>query len=119
MHPYDKSSKKAAAILRFRRRRAQLLPRELFAEPAWDLLLELFVADASGRSITGGEVCHRIGAAPTVMSRWLIHLHKLQFVLGDGSGNLDDALVISASGLDRIEVLLRETTQLPEQPHGS
>ena len=42
----DPSASLAAAMLEFHRTRSSILPPELFAEPAWDLLLELFIADA-------------------------------------------------------------------------
>lgn len=102
----DRIATLAAAMLDFRRCRSQLLPSELFAEPAWDLMLELFIADAEGRRITARQVVERSHIPPTVMSRWLMHLSKCGLVVGDGSGDLDDLLTMSGPTLTHMESLL-------------
>ena len=102
----DPSASLAAAMLEFRRTRSSILPPELFAEPAWDLLLELFIADAEGRRLTARQVCIRAGIAPSVMSHWLKHLSQSGFVTGDGEGDLDDLLTMSAGMLDSMEKMM-------------
>ena len=102
----------AAAILDFRRSRSKILPRELFAEPAWDLLLELFVADAHGRRLTARQVCSRANIPPSVMSHWLKHLSQSGFVFGDGRGDLDDLLTLSAGMMAKMEDMLDHARQL-------
>ncbi|MFC3579512.1 hypothetical protein [Sphingomonas hylomeconis] len=99
----------AMALLRIRRARARNLPADLFSEPAWDLLLELFVADAQGSRITGGEVSSRNGIHDSVMSKWLRHMTKIGLLIGDGTGNLNDLLTLSAKGLAAMENTLSET----------
>ena len=93
-------------MLDFRRTRLSILPPELFAEPAWDLLLELFIADAEGRRLTARQVCLRSGIAPSVMSRWLKHLSQSGSVRGDGEGDLDDLLTMSAGMLAKMEAMM-------------
>lgn len=102
----DRSAAMASAMLQFRRRRAEVLPSELFGEPAWDLLLELFLADAQSRRLTGHDVCGRSGVSEPVMSRWLMHLTRLGLIVGDGSGDLRDALTLSGSALGLLEEIL-------------
>ena len=101
----------AAAILDFRSR-SKILPRELFAEPAWDLLLELFVADAQGRRLTARQVCSRASIPPSVMSHWLKHLSQSGFVVGDGKGDLDDLLTLSAGMMAKMEDMMDHARQL-------
>lgn len=108
----DYAASLANAVLEFRRSRSKILPPELFAEPAWDLLLELFVADAEGRRLTARQVCGRSNIAPTVMSHWLKHLSQSGFVVGDGKGDLDDLLTLSAGMLAKLESLMDPTCQL-------
>lgn len=65
----------ARAIYRGRRLRAQLLGDDgLFGEPAWDLLLDLFIAEAEGKRLSVTAAC--IGAAvPTSTAlRWILIL---------------------------------------------
>ncbi len=102
----DSAAELAAAMLRFRRNRTETLSADLFEEPAWDLLLELFVADAEGRSLTGRDAARRGSVRPTVMSRWLMHLDRMGMIVGDGSGDLDDELTLSATALDRMEAAM-------------
>ena len=108
----DHMASLAAAILDFRRSRSKILPPDLFAEPAWDLLLELFVADAEGRRLTARHVCDRANVPPSVMSRWLKHLSQSGFVVGDGKGDLDDLLTLSAGMMAKMEDMMAHARQL-------
>ena len=108
----DRAASLATAILDFRRSRLKLLPPELFAEPAWDLLLELFLADAEGRRLTARQVCERSDIPPPVMSRWLKHLSQSGYVVGDGNGDIDDLLTLSASMLAQMEDMMAHAAHL-------
>jgi hypothetical protein len=110
----DRAAATAGAILKFRRIRSEILPRELFAEPGWDLLLELFVADANGYHLTARAVSERDNIPPSVLSRWLIHLTQIGFIVGDGDGNLDDPLTLSGKALDTIESVMGKANELRE-----
>lgn len=114
MEKRDRASATASSILKFRRIRSEILPPELFAEPGWDLLLELFVADANGHRIAARAVGDRNKIPPTVLSRWLIHLTQIGFVVGDGDGDLDDLLTLSGKALDAIETVLVKANELLE-----
>jgi hypothetical protein len=110
----DRAASTAIAILKFRRLRSEILPGELFAEPGWDLLLELFVADANGQRLTARDVSDRANIPPTVLSRWLIHLTQIGFIVGDGDGNIDDLLTLSGKALDSVEAAMAEANVLRE-----
>jgi DNA-binding IclR family transcriptional regulator len=69
-------------------------------------LLELFLADAQGRRISAREVAEKSNISPSVMSRWLKHLSKIGYVIGDGTGDLDDMLTLSAQALQRMEQVI-------------
>lgn len=103
MRGNDRAAAIAATMLEFRRYRSGALPFDLFGEPAWDLLLELFVADADGHRLTGREVSLRSNVPPTVLSRWLIHLTKVGLIVGDGDGKLDDPLTLSGKAFELLE----------------
>ena len=85
------------------------LPGELFSEPAWVFLLELFIADARGVKLTGRQVSKRGGIDARVASAWLRHLSGLGLVIGDGKGDLDDLLTLSSQGLERMERLMKRS----------
>jgi hypothetical protein len=67
----DRAASLAIAMVEFRHARSKNLPMELFSEPAWDLMLALFVADAEGRRLTAEEVSQKCAIPPGVLSRWL------------------------------------------------
>lgn len=110
----DRAAATADAILKFRRIRSEILPRELFSEPGWDLLLELFVADAHGHRLTARGVSDRNEIPPTVLSRWLLHLTQIGYIVGDGDGNIDDPLTLSGKALDVIEAVLAKANEFQE-----
>ncbi len=55
-----------------RRRRAEVFPPDLFGEPAWDILLELYAAEQEGKSTTISAACLAPAAVPpTTALRYL------------------------------------------------
>jgi hypothetical protein len=54
-----------------RSRRAGFLRRELFAEPAWDILLDLFANAVQNRTNTVDSACLAAGVAASTALRWL------------------------------------------------
>ena len=99
----DRAVDTAATLLGMRRARAEVFPADLFSEPAWDLLLELFVADGRGERLTGAEVSQRCNVPPQILSRWLRVLSQRELIIGDGLGNLADELTLSGAGMAGME----------------
>jgi DNA-binding MarR family transcriptional regulator len=64
----------AKGIIRARTERAKHLPRSLFADPAWDILLELYSAELAQRRIAVGELCAAAKVPTTTGLRWLTAL---------------------------------------------
>jgi hypothetical protein len=61
----------AELLLAARRQRLQHLDRDLFSEPAWDMLLFMVWALNSGSRVTVGEVCRSSGTFVSTARRWL------------------------------------------------
>lgn len=61
----------ASALLRARRLRESVLPPSLFADPAWDILLDLYVQGATGRRVSVIDACHASHVPSTTALRWL------------------------------------------------
>lgn len=59
------------ALIRARRHRARYFPSELFADPAWDMMLDLFEAEISQRRVSVSAACLAAGVPPTTALRWL------------------------------------------------
>jgi predicted transcriptional regulator len=57
-----------------RRRRTTIFERSMFGEPAWDMLLALYILDVSGQRQTTGALMQFSGAPVTTARRWLDYL---------------------------------------------
>lgn len=70
----------ARRLLAQRMARFDHFPAELFHEPAWDMLLALFVAHEEGRTMNVKTLVASAHAPVTTSQRWIDHLHKLKLV---------------------------------------
>lgn len=70
----------ANAILNDRRRRSEIFNPSMFGEPAWEMLLTLFVMDREGPRLTIGALATRSGAKLTTALRWLEYLEDQNLV---------------------------------------
>jgi prefoldin subunit 5 len=59
------------AMIRVRRLRNQFFPAELFADPAWDMLLDLMAARLEGRAVAVSSLCIASAVPPTTALRWI------------------------------------------------
>jgi DNA-binding MarR family transcriptional regulator len=58
-------------VLKARRARARFFEASLFADPAWDMLLELYVAQLSQRRMSVTRLSEASGVPPTTALRWI------------------------------------------------
>lgn len=70
----------AKEIHDFRRARDAFFPVDVFAEPAWDILLILYWARFAQESFTISNVCSSAAVPPTTALRWIERLLDLGFV---------------------------------------
>lgn len=61
----------ARALYAERRRRDRTFPADIFGEPSWDILLDLFVARSEGRRVPTTSACIGAHVPPTTALRWL------------------------------------------------
>lgn len=66
----------AKAFYRFRRRRDEMFPKGLFADPAWDILLDLYISEIEGKSISITSACAAACVPATTALRWLTVLEE-------------------------------------------
>jgi hypothetical protein len=65
-----------------RRRRDRIIGQsELFGEPAWDILLDLFAAHVEGKDVSVSSACIGSASPPTTGLRWLGVLHEAGLVM--------------------------------------
>lgn len=71
-------STRALALYRARRARAASFGGhgDLFGEPAWDILLDLFIAREAGRRVSVSSACIAADVPATTALRWLAILER-------------------------------------------
>lgn len=96
----------AEAIYRDRQRRAEYLPSIPFAEPAWDLLLDLYYRTCRKERVSVSNACIASGVPSATALRWIDIL-------------VDSGLVVREADIaDRRRVWLRPTEQCMAQLGG-
>lgn len=104
----------AERLYQERRRRSRYFPEHLFAEPAWDILLDLFVNGVRRRAISITSACIAGGIPATTGLRWLGVLEKEGLLMREISG--DDARVtwvhLSQYGMNIMRSFLAEASGL-------
>ena len=73
---------RARQIVAQRRRRLELFGAAIFGEPAWEMLLLLYVTHTS-RRFTVGQLADQSGASKSTGARWIDYLEQRQFVEKD------------------------------------
>ncbi len=67
-------------LLRARRLREEYMPSDLFADPAWDMLLDLFAARLEHERVSVSSLCIASAVPPTTALRWIRTLTERGFV---------------------------------------
>lgn len=72
--PVDEEALDAATVrdlIRARRMRADVLPDDLFADPAWDMMLDLLAARLEHERVSVSSLCIASAVPPTTALRWI------------------------------------------------
>lgn len=109
----------AESLYRHRRRRGRYLPEKIFAEPAWDILLDLYVNGVRGRPVSITSACIAGDIPATTGLRWLGVLEQEDLIEREVSKT--DARVtlvrLTAGARQRLREFFAEasrTTVMPE-----
>ena len=93
---------RARAIFNERNRRSQFFSKSIFGEPAWEMLVTLYIMD--GRRVTVGKLVNMIDAPQTTALRWLQYLERKRYVMR--RADPDDRRVVCIELLDEGRDLL-------------
>jgi DNA-binding MarR family transcriptional regulator len=63
-------------MLKLRRHRDRFFAGELFADPAWDILLELYAAALAQFRVSVSNLCIAAAVPPTTALRWIKQLEE-------------------------------------------
>ncbi len=65
------TSTEIRALLQMRRLRDRYMPADLFADPAWDMMLDLMAARLDGKRVSVSSLCIAAAVPPTTALRWI------------------------------------------------
>lgn len=71
---------RARIVIATRRTRERYFDRDLFGEPAWDILLALYVTEDSGSRFTTSKLADFIGVPLSTVVRWIKTLEQQSLV---------------------------------------
>lgn len=96
-----------------RRRRPVIFERSMFGEPAWDMLLALYILDVSGQRQTTGTLMHFSGAPITTARRWLDYLVTNGLARRDHHPTDQRVMFVSLTpkGRDMLDLYYSETVE--------
>lgn len=72
----DANPREIRTAIRARRMRAQYFDAELFADPAWDMLLDLYASALERRQVSVSSLCIAAAVPPTTALRWISTLNE-------------------------------------------
>lgn len=99
----------ARTSLSVRRRRSDYLHRAMLGEPAYDMLLGLYVAEAEGEALTAARLADRAGVAPSSALRWIDYLAAKELIVREPhpSRKRASVLKLSCKGRAALEGIFR------------
>lgn len=80
-----------------RKARTRYFPQELFAEPAWDMLLHLFRCELRRRRVSTSDLCLAAGVPQTTAIRWISTMDQQGLVISEREGHEDQPSFITLS----------------------
>ncbi|QFT77818.1 winged helix DNA-binding protein [Erythrobacter sp. THAF29] len=102
----QKNARIARAIYDNRRKRDGIFgTSELFGEPAWDILLDLYVAEAEGKAVSVSSACIGSASPSTTGLRWLGVLSEAGLVAREHDPEDQRRVLVrlSAKGLEAMD----------------
>lgn len=96
-------------MLKFRRHRDRFFTAELFADPAWDILLELYAAALGQQRVPVSKLCTAAAVPPTTALRW-INLLEAEGLIDRKDDPIDARrkfVMLSAKALDAMDAYFR------------
>jgi DNA-binding MarR family transcriptional regulator len=96
-------------MIRARRTRDQYFAAELFADPAWDILLDLMAARLEGRDVGVSSLCIAAAVPPTTALRWISAMTEqgLLVRVADADDRRRVFIRLSADAAERMEACLQ------------
>jgi DNA-binding MarR family transcriptional regulator len=108
-------SRAARSIIKARSARRRFFDGELFADPAWDMLLELYALEGEGRRISVSKLSLAAGVPCTTALRWLDKLEAESLLVReeDPSDGRRVWIMLSPNGIAAMDSYFRQIATDP------
>jgi DNA-binding MarR family transcriptional regulator len=92
-------------LIRARAQRQHFFGGDLFADPAWDILLELYACELSQQRVSVSKLCFAVSVPTTTVLRWLALLERRSLIQrhDDPMDGRRVWVSLSSTGLDNVE----------------
>lgn len=101
---------RAKEIFEARRLRLRIFGKAMFGEPAWDLLLAIYISEQQGGVQSVASLTRFSGAPPTTVFRWLDYLQTRGWIERDKDDSRRKVTVeITREAREALEAYLAET----------
>ena len=96
-------------MIRTRAMRTELFDSSLFSDPAWDILLDLFLAELEDRKRSLVDLTESTHAPQSTVARWLVALENCDLVLtrNDETSSMDLDVKLTSGAVERMRELVR------------
>ncbi len=114
------TARQVRAVLRVRRLRENIFPSDLFADPAWDILLDLMAARLENVRVSVSSLCIAAAVPPTTALRWIRQLTERGLL--ERQADPDDGrrifIALSDHGAAAVARWFRESRELGQLAFG-
>jgi DNA-binding MarR family transcriptional regulator len=103
------SEREIRMLIRLRRNRDRFFAADLFADPAWDILLELYAAQLGQLRISVSNLCAAAAVPATTALRWITQLEEKGLIArrSDPTDGRRQFLMLSSEGFDAMNGYFR------------
>lgn len=104
-NPVALTEEHVTSILLVRRARRDALGNDIFSDPAWDIILELYGAWLGGRRCTPTELAVSIETPLSTTTRWLIALNQRGLIEAFDKNDKHAPVSLTNEGASKMEQL--------------
>jgi DNA-binding MarR family transcriptional regulator len=103
------SEKDVRALLKMRRNRDRFFGADMFADPAWDILLELYASALAQLRMSVTSLCAAAAVPPTTALRWINQLEEKGLIArkADPTDGRRHFLMLSKEGCEAMNAYFR------------
>lgn len=108
------ASRFARSVIKARAERRKFFDSDLFADPAWDMLLELYALECEGKRISVSKLSVAAGVPCTTTLRWLDKLESESLAVREADPLDGRRIWVSLSdlGFDRMRAYVEQISSL-------